>query len=68
MFECIIDRIAENLGIPKKDALRSSIIKKLCIELLNDQAVIIDSRNNKILVEAAYRNKDTKAPERLRKF
>jgi len=68
MFECIIDRMAENLGIPKKDALRSNLIKKLCIELLNNQAVIINSRNNKIFVKAAYRKKDSKTSERLSKF
>jgi hypothetical protein len=57
MFECIIDRMAENLGIPKKDALRSNLIKKLCLELVRDQTIIINSSNNTIFLKSACNDK-----------
>ena len=47
MFEPLIDRLSSILGLSREEALRSDFVKKLCLELVNGQVLIMDSRKNK---------------------
>jgi hypothetical protein len=46
MFNDLIDRFGTNLGLSHDAALQSDLVKKLCVELLHGQTVVIDSNRN----------------------
>mgnify|MGYP001332954614 CR=1 FL=1 len=47
MFTQIVDRIGTILGITKEEALRSELVKELCIDLVNGHLLIINSDKKK---------------------
>ena len=47
MFTQIVYRIGTILGITKEEALRSELVKELCIDLVNGHLLIINSDKKK---------------------
>ena len=47
MFLQIVDRIGSILGLTREEALRYSLVKELCMDLMNGQLLIINSEKKK---------------------
>ncbi|MEC7801433.1 MAG: hypothetical protein VX609_09110 [Verrucomicrobiota bacterium] len=47
MFLQIIDRIGSILGLTSEEALRSDLVKELCMDLMNGQLLILHSDKKK---------------------
>ena len=50
MFEPLVARLSSILGLSREETLRSNLVKELCVELVNGQVLIMDSRKNKISI------------------
>ena len=47
MFLQIVDRIGSILGLTMEEALRSDLVKELCMDLMNGQLLILHSEKKK---------------------
>ena len=47
MFPQIIDRVGSILGLSNEEAMSSDLMKELCMDLVNDHLLIINSEKKK---------------------
>ena len=47
MFLQIVDRIGSILGLTREEALRYGLVKELCMDLMNDHLLILNSDKKK---------------------
>jgi len=47
MFLQIVDRIGSILGLTREEALRSGLVKELCLDLMNGHLLILHSDKKK---------------------
>jgi len=47
MFPQIIDRLGSILGLSNEEAMSSDLMKELCMDLVNDHLLIINSEKKK---------------------
>ena len=47
MFPQIIDRLGSILGLSNEEAMSSDLVKELCMDLVNDHLLIINSEKKK---------------------
>ena len=47
MFPQIVDRIGSILGLTNEEAMSSDLVKELCMDLINDHLLIINSDKKK---------------------
>tara|TARA_B100000963_G_C22510010_1_gene617900 strand:+ start:301 stop:516 length:216 start_codon:yes stop_codon:yes gene_type:complete len=59
MFNNLVTRLGLNLGLTEEEAIKSELVKKLCVQIIYGQIVVIDSNrenvssfNPEIIVEA----------------
>ena len=65
MFPQIIDRLGSILGLSNEEAMSSDLMKELCMDLVNDHLLIINSEKKKFssIITASHPNKHSASPK-----
>lgn len=48
MFNNLVTRLGLNLGLTEEEAIKSELVKELCVQIIHGQIVVIDSNRGKI--------------------
>ena len=68
MFPQIIDRLGSILGLSNEEAMSSDLVKELCMDLVNDHLLIINSEKKKfssIEIDAPSADQSASQEDRL---
>jgi hypothetical protein len=48
MFNNLVTRLGLNLGLTEEEAIKSELVKKLCVQIIHGQIVVIDSNRENV--------------------